>query len=182
MKKVQPNSVSETDNEGKGQGGAKSGRQQVDDRATEGYRTSLHQVAMASGLVWSVFAAMIATNALLVALIGAVITLYPQYAALTTVLPVAGIVICLAWALITMRHFDWVRYWYARAREYEKAAFEKVVTIVRDGEALSRGESVTVNGQSFRMRWGSRLFRVEWLVHLIIVLFLVVHVMLLCKR
>lgn len=55
----------------------------MDERAAEGYRASLHKVSMASGLVWNVFAAMIATNAFLVALIGAVIKLYPQYAALS---------------------------------------------------------------------------------------------------
>src|SRR6266704_314350 len=126
----------------------------MDDRAAEAYRTSLQKVAMVSNLVWSVFAAMIATNAFLVALIGAVIKLYPQYAVLTTILPAAGILICLAWALITMRHFDWVRYWYARAREYERVAFDKTVTAVRDGQALSRGETVTIEGQPFRMRWG----------------------------
>lgn len=154
----------------------------MDERAAEGYRTSLQKVSMASSLVWSVFAAMIATNAFLVALIGAVIKLYPQYAVLSTILPVAGILICLAWALITMRHFDWIRYWYARAREYEKSAFDKTVTSVRDGQAFSRGESITINGHASRMRWSSRLFRVEWLVHAIILLFLLIHVLLLWRR
>ena len=154
----------------------------MDERATEGYRASLQMVSMVSGLVWSVSAAMIATNGIVLALVGAVIKLYPQYGALTIVLPVAGIFICLAWALITMHHFDWVRYWYARAREYEKVAFDQAVTAVRDSAVLSRGESVVINGRPFRMRRGARLFQVEWLVHVMTLLFLVVHVVLLLKR
>ena len=78
-----------------------------------------------------------------------------------------------------MRNFDFYKYYFAWARKFEEEAFGDDVTMIRKGAIFAKGNEVTDLGSEIRLRWGSRLFKVEWLVYVVIVSFLSVYLFLL---
>lgn len=148
----------------------------MDDAAKEGYSAALQLNTKTAKTIWDVFRSLLAANAFLVAISGAIIKFYPDLLGLTKVLGALGILICIAWVLITMRNFDYYKYYFAWARELEKAAFGSKVEMVRLGEQFARGETVKLADHSLRLRWGSRLFRIEWLIYVIIMGFTVIYI------
>ena len=69
---------------------------------------------------------------------------------------------------------DYYRYWFAWARAFEPQALGDF-KMTREGKRYSEGETVIVDGGSERMRWGSRLFKVEWLVYVVVIAIGLVH-------
>jgi hypothetical protein len=147
--------------------------------ALEGYRAAITMVSYEGQLIWRVFACLLASNAFVVALVSAYLELHPENTWLPRLLPFLGIFICLVWILITMRQFDYYKYWFAWARQLEKTGLASELGMVAAGKRFSDGETVTVDGKEYRMGWGSRLFRIQWLVYTVILLFIIVYIFLL---
>ena len=147
--------------------------------AREGYRAALQMVSHESKVAWDSFRALLAANTVLVGLIGAILKLYPNFSALKLALEIAGLVICIAWALITARSFDYYKYWFAWARKYEKDALASEKNMIQCGKSFSEGESVNEVTPTQRLRWASRLFRIEWLAYVVILGFVVIYAFLL---
>ena len=136
----------------------------------EGYRAAIQMISYEGQLLTA--------NVFIVALIGAVLKFYPELNFLAKLLPVLGAAICVTWILITMRQFDYYRYWFAWARELEKVGLAPASKMLAEGQRFSSGEGVTVDGDTIRMRWGSRLFKIQWLIYVVVIMFGIVYVLL----
>jgi|SRR5262249_23453248 len=145
------------------------------DQAREGYRAALQMIGYQSKVVWDTFHSLLAANAILVGLSGAALKLYPQFTWLPRVLALLGLGVCVAWFLMTMRNFDYYRYYFAWARKYEGIAFGSDGHIIQRGKKFGDGESVDEIDEPKRMRWGSRLFNIQWLSYIVIAGFAVVY-------
>lgn len=143
--------------------------------AREGYRAALEMITYEGRQIWTVFRAMLAANAFLVALVGGITKVYPELTLLINGLPWLGIALCLAWLLITVRQFGFYRYWFAWARHLEAAGFGGGSRMVRDGRRFSDGEGVDVDGGRERLNWLARLFRIQWLIYGFILLFVAIY-------
>lgn len=149
-----------------------------ENQAREGYRAALQLISTDAKAIWDSFRSLLAANTVFIGLAGAVLKLYPQFRDLAVILSILGIVVCIAWALITVRHFDHYKYCYAWARKYEHVALGPS-HITQAGKTFAEGGSVTVEGVHARMTWASRLFRIEYLMYVVIATFGIVYVYLL---
>lgn len=140
-----------------------------------GYDTAIKLTDQIARTIWSVYTALLATNAFLLSFAAFVAPILSGGSALARLVGLLGALICIAWFLITMRNFDYFKYYFAWARKYEEEAFGDDVTMIRSGESFARGNEVNDLGASIRFRWGSRLFRVEWLVYVVIISFLSIY-------
>ena len=145
------------------------------DQAREAYRAALQMIGHQSKLIWDTFQSLLAANAVFVGLSGAALKLGSQFVWLTKVLAGLGFLLCVAWVLIMMRNFDYYRYCYAWARKYERDALGGEAHMIQRGMRFSKGETVEEIDDPKRARWGSRLFRVEWLSYVVIGGFAVVY-------
>jgi hypothetical protein len=146
----------------------------VSDQSSEGYRAALQMITYGGTLIWTIFRSLLATNALLLALTGAILNIYPDLKVFPILLSLLGLLVCASWILIMMRQMDYYRYWFAWARAFESQALGDF-KMIREGKRYSEGESVIINGSLERMRWGSRLFKVEWLVYIVVIAIGLVH-------
>lgn len=144
------------------------------EQAREGYRTAVQLIGYEGKMIWDSFRSLLAADTVLVSLAGAVPKVYPKLVGLPALLAIVGLVVTAAWALITARNFDSYRYWFAWVRKYEAIALGSEDHLLQIGMRFAQGESVTVVNQH-RQRWASRLFRVEWLMYVVILAFGVVH-------
>ena len=146
----------------------------MNDDARAGYDAAIRLTDKLARTAWSVYSGLVATNAFLVAL-AVFVSTGRDHGAFVKVLGILGLLICLAWYLITMRNFDYYGYFFAWAREFEREAFGDAVPMIRRGEEFSRGGGAQIGDATRRMRWGSRLFKVEWLVNAVIFGFAVIY-------
>ncbi len=144
-----------------------------------GYETAVKFTDKTARTIWIVYTALLASNAFLLSFAAFLAPNLSQGSNLVQLISVLGSMICIAWFLITMRNFDYNKYYFAWARKFEEEAFGDEVAMIRKGESFAKGNEVTDLGSEIRLRWGSRLFKVEWLVYLIIISFLAVYVFLL---
>ena len=147
----------------------------MDENKKSGYDTAIKLTDKTARTIWSVYTALLASNAFLLSFAA---FLAPKIGLGTTLVRLVGILgalICIAWFLITMRNFDFYKYYFAWARKFEKEAFGNDVTMVRSGATFAGGNEVKDLDDPIRLRWGSRLFKVEWLVYVVIISFFIVY-------
>jgi hypothetical protein len=146
------------------------------DQAREGYHAALQLVSNGAKTIWDSFRSLLLANTVLIGLAGATLKLYPQFHGLVLILGILGLVVCVTWALITARHFDYYKYSYAWARKYEEVALGSGDHIVQMGKSFAEGSSVAPPGIGpTRMRWASRLFRIEYLMYVVVIAFVIVY-------
>jgi len=151
-----------------------------ENQAREGYRATIQMISQAGKIVWDSFRALLAANTVIVGLAGTVLKVYPEYKSLTGVLAFLGILVAVAWMLITSRSFAYHRYCFAWARKYEAMALGSSDHFIQLGKKFMEGERVEVEGPAgLKLDWFSRLFKVEWLVYVVILAFIVVYAYLL---
>jgi C4-dicarboxylate transporter len=140
-----------------------------------GYDTAIKFTDKISRTIWSVYGGLLATNGFLVSL-AAFITSNVTFKVIPVkVLGVLGLILCITWFLITMRNFDYSRYYFAWAKKFETDAFGDTIEIVCGGATFAKGETVSIGSSIERMRWGSRLFKVEWLIYVVIGIFTIIY-------
>jgi hypothetical protein len=143
--------------------------------ARAAYDISLKLTDKLARTIWSVFAALVGTNAFFVTLATLVIQRTQTSHVLVGGLAVLGIIICFAWYLITVRSFDYYGYYFAWARKLEQDAFGGTIQMIRQGEEFSRAGIAQIGAERRQLRWSSRLFKVEWMVKLVILTFIAVY-------
>jgi hypothetical protein len=129
-------------------------------------------------VVWIAFGALLAANSFFITFAGAIMTLFPVYSAAARIVGIFGSAICVAWILIIMRQSDYLRYYYACLRHLECQALPDGFQFAFMGLSLSDGQTVRHQAlfpAGFRLRWGSRLFKVEWLMYFVICVFLFLY-------
>jgi hypothetical protein len=152
-------------------------RDTMNSAATTGYDTAIKLIDDSARTIWSTYTAFMLTNTLLVSLLTLLKAL--QFMPFIAILIGGfGAVVCLLWLSVTMRNFDYYRYYFAWARKFEEDAFGESVKMVRGGEKFAGGEPCTIATPPFRMRSGS-FIRVERLIEFVIVMFFVIYLYLL---
>jgi len=147
----------------------------MNDEARNGYDAAVKFVDKEARTIWSVFTALLAVNAFLLSFAAFLVTYLKPSIALARGVGGLGLFVCVVWALMMMRNFDFYRYYFSWARKFEKDAFGDVVQMVRKGKDFARGDTVDIDGTEIRLRCGSKLFRAEWLIYVVIAAFAVVY-------
>lgn len=140
---------------------------------------AVHLVIHHARVVWIAFGTLLAANSFFVTLAAAIFTLFPTYTPAARGVGAIGVLICIAWVLIIMRQSDYLHYYYACLRQVESAALPDDLRFACTGRHLSDGQTVRNHAlapEGIRLRWGSRLFKVEWLMYFVIGVFLVLYV------
>ena len=149
------------------------------ENARAAYDISLKLTDKLARTIWSVFTGLVATNAFFVTLATLVVQRTQTSSILVGGLAGLGILICVAWYLITVRSFDYYGYYFAWARKLEQDAFGDTIQMIRQGDEFSRAGIAQVGIERRQLRWASRLFKVEGMVKLVIFTFAAVYAYLL---
>ena len=154
----------------------------MSDKVTTGYHTAIQMLMANWTASWSTFSSMLTANIFIAALSGVVIGFYPERMVIKTALGVVGLGVCLCWLLVTMRHFDYSKYWFAWARHYEREYLSPEVRLISEGQKFSKGEIPDVPWKDTedppRLRAISR-FRVEQLMIIVICGFILLYILML---
>lgn len=148
----------------------------MNESATRAYECALMMTEKVAQTIWSVFTGLVATHAFLVALATYALTQRQIAPVATKGMAVLGLLVCFAWYLISQRSFSFYGYYFACARKYEFEAFGDEITMVRQGAKFSAGETALVGSEQLRMDWGGRLFKVKWLVLMVISIFALIYI------
>ena len=147
----------------------------------EGYSTAIALWAYEGNTIWAKFTAMVYANTILLATLGLVITSNrsAQLVVLRIALAALGLGLCIAWVLLTVRSFDFYKYWILSARELEERLVGPVPTVSR-GAGFADGREITFRTrepQLHQLRRLSRLAKVETVTYCIISVFAVVYLL-----
>jgi hypothetical protein len=129
---------------------------------------------------WARFNVMLLANSVLIGALAILLTSPSSSSPLSHIFAVAGIIVCIAWFLITKRGFDYQTYYVLSARELEEQYFNGLVKTASRGASFSQGCSVEFEldepSLTHRMSWFSRLASAQSLSKLVIILFAVVYI------
>ena len=153
-----------------------------DDKIRTGYQAAIALIAYEGQVIWRAFATLLSANTAFTAIAGASLKLFPSLTYASRILAALGLLICVAWFLVLRRQFCYYRYWFAWARHFEKNGLGPEVRITTIGKTY--GEGGTIDEDSSlpslpQFGWTARVFRVEWLMTLIIVVFIVLYLIVL---
>ena len=112
--------------------------------AKSGYDAALHMWSTQSTAIWSSFTAILYANIAILALIGALFTLFKDSDAarfVGVVICIGGLFGCVIWIAIVLRMFTYHDYWLSWARMYERRAFGQAVRMIQDGRAFAAGRA-----------------------------------------
>lgn len=150
-----------------------------DEKHKLGYQGALQMVAVEHHTIWATFQSLLAANAVLLTLVGVLIKIFPQYKWAPQILAVAGLFICVAWFFALTRQFSYHRYWHAWARAIEQKTLNPEVRMFQLGRVFGEGASVELpTGDSMRMTWAGRAFKVQWLASSLIIVIALVYAIL----
>ena len=150
-----------------------------DDKAKLGYQAAIQMIGYEGQLIWRSFSAMVTANSLVVAAGAFAGSLHPGEPALK-LLPYLGWTLCLCWLLVLTRMFGYFRYWFACARGLEKDYLSPTVRTILGGEEYSKGNTIKIGKtEEIRLGWAGRLFKVQWLMHVVIAVFVFLYYLLL---
>ena len=147
-----------------------------------GYEKAIELTDKGSRTIWSVYSALLALNAFLLTFATFFAPKISQTTIMTIIVCIVGILICISWLLITMRNFDFYKYYFSYARRFEKEAFGDQVDMIRNGKEFAEGNKVKSLEYPIRMRWGSRLFKVEWMIYTVIFSFILIYTFILYQQ
>lgn len=127
--------------------------------------------------IWATVNTCVAFNSALLALLAAAHQFSIINKNLIILVSILGCISAISWSLIINRHFAYYAYFFAWAREYEQSIHDDKNQMIQLGEKFSRGNEITlpVSNALIRMGWSARLFRVEWLVHIIAISFMLLY-------
>jgi len=163
----------------------RSHNQDTIENARVGYQAAVNLWTCEGQLIWARFSAMLLANSIIVAVIGIVISADRALPVFSVGMPIAGLILCFVWTLMTKRGFDYYVYWIRSARELEEEFLkDSVKTVSRGGKLVDDEEQEServIGGGSKppRMSWlGSRL-RIQSASYLVIVVFAAMYVIVL---
>jgi len=145
-----------------------------------GYQAAIQLWTYEGGQNWARFNVMLVANSIIIAVLGLAITSANPSTAISVVLSVVGVILCIAWFLITKRGFDYQKYYVLSARELEEKFLSKVITTASRGGAFADGKPVSIEiggaPKKIRMGWWSRKTSAGNISIIVILLFAVVYV------
>jgi len=153
-----------------------------DDKVRLGYQSAMGLIAYEGQIIWRAFTALIAANTGLAVIAGAGIKVFPNFLFATRILSVAGIIVCLAWILTLRRQFRYYKYWYAWVRHFEVKFLSPEVKMSTVGKAYGEGGSIESDENTpvlERFPFFARLARVEWLMIIVVVVYILIYILIL---
>jgi amino acid permease len=145
-----------------------------------GYEAALGLWTYQGTLNWNRFNVMLVANSIILAVVGISFTSQHPLPVFTILLPILGLVLCVAWFFLTVRGYDFQTYWALSARELEERYFANTIkTLARAGHfGQGMAVSIEIDGKTITQRtsiW-SRLARSQkWISYLVIVVFMVLY-------
>ena len=156
-----------------------SNNQDRKEDARIGYQVAATIWAYEEQLIWSRFNAKLVANSIVLTVIGVVISSQQELPIFTIGMPIAGLILCVFWFLLTKRGFGMYDYWIASTRELEEEHLADTVKTVSRGGKFADGAKIQLltNGKKkdYPMSWFGRL-RVRWVSYLVIALFIVMYI------
>jgi len=148
--------------------------------AKAGYDAAIRLTDKLSRTIWSIYAALIATNAFLVTVAGLLASRGSPWSWGSLGIALLGLWVCFVWYRTTARTFAYYGFYFAWARRLEKVAFGDFVHIIRDGENFGGeiGKSNFLqnsNGTDFVMQRQAQQFKVQSLVNSVILTFALMY-------
>jgi hypothetical protein len=118
---------------------------QMDDSVQQdariGYQVAVNLWVYEGQLIWSRFNAMVVANGIILTATSVLLSSERLDCKPVVGLSASGIILCLIWALMMARGFDYHEYWIRSARELEKGHLNPVKTVSRGGE-FAEGQQV----------------------------------------
>jgi hypothetical protein len=166
------------------------------ENARVGYQSAIALWTYQGNLNWSRFNVMLTANSIILAVIGVAFTSQRSLPVFTLSLPLLGLVslpvstrllpllglfLCAAWFLLTVRGYDFQRYWSRSALELEEKYLANSVKTVSRSRPYGKGEEILleIGGESIPLRMGlwSRFAESQRRIsYLVIVVFAVLYV------
>ena len=148
--------------------------------AKAGYDVAIRLTDKTARTVWSIYAALIATNAFLVSVAGLLATRSTPWSWGAFGLALLGLWVCFVWYRTTARTFAYYGFYFAWARRLETLAFGDTVQIVRDGADFggAAGKSSVLRNSDnteFMMPPRAAQFKVMTLVNSVIATFALLY-------
>jgi hypothetical protein len=150
-----------------------------------GYQVAIEMWAHSGEEVWARFNVMLVANSIIIAVVGVALTSQRALPALTVLLPVVGIILCLLWLILMKRGFDYQIYYILSASELEERYLAGTVKTISRGAAFACGKEVSIqtgNGlTNRRMGFWSRLLTAQSASYFVIILFMIVYIVMLLQ-
>jgi hypothetical protein len=145
-----------------------------------GYETAIQLWAAENENRQSEYNAMLVVNSLILAAIGFSYQTTNFYPPVKYLLPIAGIVICLAWYMSGKRTIEKAICWIYCAREIEGKFFNGVFQHLYNGHLFSKGQAVEFflkdKIRNRRMKFWGRLMKNQLLLNSIIFIFALMYI------
>lgn len=139
-------------------------------------------IAYEGQVIWRGFTALVAANTGLGVVAGAGIKVFPDFLLASRILSIAGIIVCFAWILTLRRQFCYYKYWYAWARHFEKKFLSPEIQMTTIGKTYGEGSTIESNENIpiiKRFPFLVRVARVEWLMIIVVVVYLLLYALIL---
>jgi hypothetical protein len=162
----------------------------AEQKALIGYQVAITLWTYQGEQWWARFNVMVAANSIVIGAATLAITsasdlqnLGCLFSVLLIGLPIAGLVLCGVWCLLTEREIAYSHYYVRSAREIEERYLSPPLKTVSRGAEFAEGRKVTIElgGESerHRMGWMARRLRAKDAARLVIAVFALLHVVLL---
>jgi len=130
---------------------------------------------------WARFNVMLVANSIFIAVLGLAVTGQTRSPSISIVLSIVGLILCIAWFIITKRGFDYQTYYVLSARELEERFLSDMVKTVSRGGTFADGRpiSIQIDGKpkTLRMSWWSRLARAGSISLTVVLVFAIMYVL-----
>ena len=152
------------------------------ENARLGYQAAANLWVYEGETLWSKFNALLVANSIVLAALALAMNARRPPAVFLIAMPIAGIILCALWLLLTMRSFAYYRYWFWSAREFEDQYLSPQVRTFSRVADFADGREVTIGigAERQRLQIGclARCLRIRQSSYLIIGLFFVVYMVL----
>jgi len=142
---------------------------------SEAYKTALDLMVLETQDSWQTFSAFLLIHTIFLAfLLNSALGENPCTFKLGAfIASILGLLLCIPWAVAYARTSSYVYFRIAQARSLEPADWN---LIKGNGKAFAEGESITIEGKSYRMHWLARHLRMLYVLAIIIVIFSLVYI------
>jgi len=144
-----------------------------------GYQAAVDFWTYQGQLNWNRFSVMLVANSVIIAVIGAIFSGQHAPPHITMALCVVGLILCIAWVLLTARGFDHHTFWMLCAWELEEQLGD-AVKLVSNLYSFNSGNEVTFNRatetKQHRLGRLSKVSSQRWPAYIVIGLVAVVYI------
>lgn len=149
------------------------------ENARAGYEVAVALRRHEGTLFWAQFNALLVANSIFLATVGLSMATLSPLRVFSIGIPIAGIILCVLWFLLTKRRFSYYIYYTLSAREIEEKFLSDSVQTMSRGGNFAEGKEIklTIGGTPKPLQLGilGRL-TLKWWTYLIIGIFFVIYV------